>query len=72
MDFHSYYILLHNCYILFSKWLNNCPPIQNVEHIPLFGLLAHMAFVFPIKPSLSQPVRVFSLYVLSILLGESE
>lgn len=23
---------------------------QNGQHIPLFGLLAYMAFVFPIKP----------------------
>lgn len=69
MDFHSYYICLHNYFILSSKWLNNCPPIGNTEHIPLFCLLAHMAFAFPIKPSLSQSVRLFSLYFLSILLG---
>lgn len=59
VDFHSYYVCLPSCYILSSKWLNNCPPIGNTGHIPLFGLLAHVAFAFPIKQSLSQPMRLF-------------
>lgn len=42
VDFQGYYICLPNSYILFSKWLNNCPPVENTEQIPLFGLLAQL------------------------------
>jgi len=58
--------------LLSSKWLNICLPMWNSEQIPLFALLVHIAFAFPIKLSLSQPVSLFAFYFLSALLGQSE
>ena len=52
--------------LLSWRWLNCCLPMRSGEWIPSFSLLMWVAFVLPIKVSLSQPRSFLTFTLLSL------